>query len=143
MRFHYTLMRMGKFRLDISKKFSGPALFFVGFFALMFYLMYFSLLGVLWMIYGMLWIALAIPRLIIRYFNRDRNDAVLDANHVPKVLRSDKVFWFSVFLFPPLAIFILFLREDKKMINRILLGLFIFPYALLWMLFITVFFGIT
>ena len=141
MRFHYTLLKMGKFRLDISKKFSGAALFAVSFFALMFYLMYFSLLGVLWLIYGIVWIALAIPRWIIGYFNRDRNDEILDANNVPKILRSDKLFWFSVFLFPPLAIFMLFLREDKKMYNRILLGLFIFPYTLIWILFYIVLFS--
>ena len=136
MRFHYTLLKMGKFRLDISKKFSGAALFAVSFFALMFYLMYFSLLGVLWLIYGIVWIALAIPRWIIGYFNRDRNEEILDANNVPKILRSDKLFWFSVFLFPPLAVFIVYLRDDIPMYRRILRGIIAFPSALIWILFI-------
>ena len=140
MRFHYTLFKMGKFRLDVSKRFSGAALYIVGFFALMFYLMYFAMLGALWLIYGILWITFAIPSRIIKHLNRDRNDAVLEANNVPKILRSDAVFWLSVVLFPPLAIFILFLREDKRLINRILCGLCVLPFALIWIMFIIEFF---
>lgn len=66
MRFHYTLFKMGKFRLDISKKFSGTALFVVSFFALMFYLMYWAMLGTLWLIYGILWITFVLPFRIIK-----------------------------------------------------------------------------
>jgi hypothetical protein len=57
---------MGNFRLDISKKFSGAALFVFGFFALMFYLMYWSMLGALWLIYGVLWITFVLPFRIIK-----------------------------------------------------------------------------
>lgn len=140
MNFHATLIRMGNFRLGISKKFSGVPLLIVGMFALMFYLMYLAMIGVLWMMYGFLWITFVLPYCIIRHLNRDRNDAVLEANNVPKLLRSDAVFWLSVVLFPPLAIFILFLREDKKLINRILCGLCVFPFALVWVMFIMAFF---
>lgn len=140
MRFHATLLRMGRFSLGISKKFSGVSLLIVGFFALMFYLMYWSMLGALWLIYGILWLTFALPYRIIKYLNRDRNDEILEANKVPKFFRSDAVFWLSAFLFPPLAIFILFLREDKKLINRILCGICVFPFALVWVMFIMAFF---
>lgn len=136
MTFHATLLRMGSFRLGISKKFKGGALFFVSIFALMFYLMYWTILAMLWMLYGMFWLCCVLPYRLIKYLNRDRNDAVLEANKVPKIFRSDVVFWLSVPLFPPLAIFILFLREDKRIINRILCGLCVLPFALVWIMLI-------
>lgn len=140
MNFHATLIRMGNFRLGISKKFSGVPLLIVGMFALIFYLTYWVMIGVLWMMYGFLWITFVLPFRFIMYLNRDRNDAVLEANNVPKILRSDAVFWLSVVLLPPLAIFILFLREDKKLINRILCGLCVFPFALAWIMLVMEFF---
>ena len=130
--FHTTLLRMGRFRLGISKRFSGIALFFVSLFALVFYTMYWMLLAGLWMLYGAFLICIVLPYHIIRFLNRDRNDAVLEANKVPKILRSDLVFWLSVLLFPPLAIFILFLRDDKHLWNRILCGICALPFALGW-----------
>ena len=136
MRFHATLLRMGNFRLGITKNLSGVSLLIVGMFALMFYMMYWSILAALWLIYGILWLTFVIPYRIIKYLNRDRNDSVLEANNVPRFFRSDAVFWISVLLFPPLAIFILFLREDKKLINRIICGLCVIPFALVWIMFI-------
>lgn len=136
MNFHATLLRLGSFRLGISKKFKGGALFFVAIFALMFYLMYWTFLVMLWMLYGMFCLCFILPYRLLKHLNRDRNDAVLEANNVPKIFRSDAVFWLSVLLFPPLAIFILFLRDDKRMINRILCGLCVLPFALVWIMFI-------
>ena len=117
--FHTTLLRMGRFRLGISKRFSGLALFFVSLFALVFYSMYWMLLAALWMLYGLFLICIVLPYHIIRFLNRDRNDAVLVANKVPKIFRYDFVFWLSVL-------------DDKHLWNRILCGLCVLPFAFGW-----------
>ena len=134
--FHATLLKMGRFRLGISKRFSGASLLIMSIFALTFYLMYWTLLLTLWMIYGMVWISCIIPIKIFKYLNKCRDDAKLEAAGVPKILRSDVVFWLSVVFLPPLAYFIIFIREDKTLINRILCGICAAPFAILWFQFI-------
>ena len=136
MRIYATLCRLGNFRIGVSKKFGGAGivgLLFGGMIALCFYMVYWTFLAMLWLMYGVCYGCYLIVRLsarLISKLNADRNDAILDQKNVPRVLRSDVLFWISVVLFPPLAVFILLIRDDKSMCGRIICGLCILPFAL-------------
>lgn len=147
MRFYATLLRMGNFRLGISQKCSGVTLLIVGTAVLAFYLLYWTFLAFLWMLYGAYrLIAFIISSLKKEIPVKPKTQTTFPAEpeqeNIPAFLQSNKVFWLSVFLFPPLAVFIVYLRDDIPMYRRILRGIIAFPSALIWILFIYAFFGI-
>ena len=147
MRFYATLLRMGNFRLGISQKCSGMTLLIVGTAVLAFYLLYWTFLAFLWMLYGayrlIAFIVSAIKKEIpVKTKTQTTFPAEPEQENIPAFLQSNKVFWLSVFLFPPLSVFIVYLRDDIPMYRRIIRGIIAFPSALIWILFIYAFFGI-
>ena len=130
-----TIFKIGNFRVGFHKNLGGKS----GCFTLLFKPIEWTVQLFVWMfaaflliIYWFFRLIFLIPYKIVTTLNKCRNDAVLDANNVPKFFRSDTVFWVSVIAFPPLALFILFLREDKTILNRILCGLCTAPFLLAW-----------
>lgn len=59
--FSTRLKRMGGFRLGIGKRVHGWTAIFILMFVGIFYLMWWSLLGCMWLIYGVCWLFFYLP----------------------------------------------------------------------------------